>query len=367
MSHNIPRTQTAAVVVSPDAPILVKDDYPVKQPGELAPGECLVKLHCTGVCHTDLHARKSDWPFAHKLPLIGGHEGVGQVVAIGAYTNDSPVKIGDRVGIKWLADSCLQCEQCRKGLEQSCAKAKLSGYTVDGTFSQYVVSYVNHVTPIPENLSSQEAASFLCAGVTVYRALKYSRTQPGDWIVLPGAGGGLGHLAIQYAVHAFGLRVVASIPQLYRRLDTGAEKRELCLELGAEKWVDFRETKDLVKDIKNAAGGDGPHAALVSAANSSAYEQAIDYLRPGGSLLVVGLPGQAQIGASIFWTVVKSINIIGSYVGNRQDAREALDIASRGKIKCHFALKPLSALSEIYEGLEKGTVVGRVVLNIDLE
>jgi len=191
----------------------------------------------------------------------------------------------------------------------------------------------------------------------VYRALKYSRTQPSNWVVIPGAGGGLGHLAVQYAVHAFGLRVVA--------VDTGAEKRELCLKLGAEKWVDFRESKDLVKDIKDATGGDGPHAALVSAANSSAYEQAIDYLRPGGSLLVVGLPGKAQIGASIFWTVVKSINIIGSYVGNRQDAREALEIASMGKIRCHYALKPLSALSEVYEGLEQGTVVGRVVLNFE--
>jgi propanol-preferring alcohol dehydrogenase len=355
--HQIPKTQKAAVVVSHDAPIQIKHDYPVKQPEELAPGECLVKLQCTGVCHTDLHARKGDWPLASKLPLVGGHEGVGNIVAIGAHTVDSPVKIGDRVGIKWLADSCLQCEQCRKGLEQCCSKCKLSGYTVDGTFQEYVVSFVNHVTPIPESLNSQEAASFLCAGVTVYRALKYSNTKPGDWIVLPGAGGGLGHLAVQYAVHAFGLRVVA--------VDTGAEKKELCLKLGAEKWIDFRETKDLVKDIKEAAGGEGPHAALVSAASGSAYEQAVEYLRPGGSLMVVGLPGNAQISAPIFWTVVKSISILGSYVGNRQDAREALDIAALGKVKCHLEIKPLAALSEVYEGMEQGKIVGRVVLNME--
>ncbi|KAH9992123.1 GroES-like protein [Russula vinacea] len=357
MSISIPKNQKAALV----------------QPEELAPGECLLKMHCTGVCHTDLHARLGDWPLPHKLPLVGGHEGVGEIVAIGANTIDSPVKIGDRVGVKWLADSCLQCEQCRKGLEQCCAKAKLSGYTVDGTFSQYVVCVFPRLVDtlfstqlgflcrschaIPENLDSQEAASFLCAGVTVYRALKYSQTKPGDWVVLPGAGGGLGHLAIQYAVHAFGLRVVA--------IDTGAEKKELCLSLGAEKWIDFRETKDLVKDIKNATGGEGPHAALVSAASGAAYEQAVDYLRPGGSLLAVGLPGQAQISASVFWTVVKSINIIGSYVGNRQDAHEALNIASMGKIHCHYASKPLSALSEVYEGMQQGTVAGRIVLKMD--
>lgn len=118
MSKNIPRTQKAAVVESHDAPIRIRDDYPVKQPEDLAPGECLLRMYCTGVCHTDLHARMGDWPLPCKLPLIGGHEGVGEIVAIGAHTVNSPVRIGDRVGVKWLADSCLQCEQCRKGLEQ---------------------------------------------------------------------------------------------------------------------------------------------------------------------------------------------------------------------------------------------------------
>ncbi|EMD35531.1 hypothetical protein CERSUDRAFT_85490 [Gelatoporia subvermispora B] len=355
-SHfQIPKTQKAAIVESNDAPLRVVSDHPVKQPGELAPGECLVRLDCSGVCHTDLHARKGDWPVPAKLPLIGGHEGVGIVVAVGAHTQDSPVKLGDRVGIKWLAYSCLDCEPCRKGIEQSCEKGKYSGFTVDGTFSQYVVSYVNHVTPIPSSLPSDEAASILCAGVTVYRAIKYSNTHIGDWIVLPGAGGGLGHLAVQYAV-AMGLRVVA--------IDTGAEKKNLCTKLGAEAWVDFKETKDLVGDIKAATGGKGAHAAVVTAATGAAYAQAIDYLRPGGTLMVVGLPAQAKLSADIFFTVIKSINIVGSYVGNRQDAREALDIAARGKVKCFFESKPLSALSEVYEGLEQGKIVGRVVLNM---
>ena len=81
----------------------------------------------------------------------------------------------------------------------ACPKAEFSGYTVDGAFSEYVVSWVHHVTPIPDSIKSPDAASILCAGVTVYRALKYSETNPGDWVVLPGAGGGLGHMALQYA------------------------------------------------------------------------------------------------------------------------------------------------------------------------
>lgn len=118
------------------------------------------------------------------------------------------------------------------------------------------------------------------------------------------------------------------------------------MKLGAEKWIDFKETTDLVKDIVDATDGYGAHAAVVTAANPQAYAQAIDYLRMGGNLMVVGLPARANLSADIFFTVVKSISIYGSYVGTRQDAREALAIAAAGKVKCYYQLKPLSALAE---------------------
>ncbi|KAG6828822.1 hypothetical protein H0H92_006647 [Tricholoma furcatifolium] len=354
MSPTIPKTQTAAIVASSGARIQVKHDHPVKSQAELAPGECLVKLHCTGVCHTDLHAALGDWPVPPKSPLIGGHEGVGEIVAIGNHTTGSPVKVGDRVGIKWLADSCLNCEQCRKGREQNCVEAKLSGYTVDGTFSEYVVSFVRHVTPIPKNLDSQAAASILCAGVTVYRALKYSQITAGDWVVLPGAGGGLGHLAIQYAKN-MGFRVIA--------IDSGPEKKKLCHELGADVWIDFKESKNVVEDVKKATDGLGAHSAVVTTASPSGYTQAVDYLRCGGTLMVVGLPGKAALEASIFFTVFKSISILGSYVGNRQDAMEAIEIAARGAVKCHYQTRKIDALQQVYEDLTKGQISGRVVLD----
>ncbi|KAG6918371.1 hypothetical protein DXG01_015023 [Tephrocybe rancida] len=370
MSPNIPKTQHAAIVASSGAAIQVKKDHPVKSQAELAPGECLVKLHCTGVCHTDLHAAIGDWPVPPKSPLIGGHEGVGDIVAIGNHTTDSPVKVGDRVGIKWLAGSCLNCEQCRKGREQNCDKAQLSGYTVDGTFSEYVVSYVRHVTPIPKSLDSNSAASILCAGVTVFRALKYSQTTQGDWVVLPGAGGGLGHLAVQYAKD-MGLRVIAigtfsslllETPHAHPSSDTGAEKKKLCKELGADVWIDFKESKDIVADVKKATDGQGAHSSIVTAASPSGYTQAVDYLRPGGTLMAVGLPGKANLEASIFFTVFKSISILGSYVGNRQDAIEAIEIAARGAVKCHYAVRKLEDLSSIYEEMSAGKISGRVVI-----
>jgi propanol-preferring alcohol dehydrogenase len=118
------------------------------------------------VSRPDLHVIKGDWPLHCKLPCIGGHEGAGYIVAIGDNTQ-TDLRIGSRVGIKWLAYSCGACELCRKGLESSCEKAECSGFSVDGTFQQYCVSYAAHVTPIPDSLSLKMAAPIMCAGVTV--------------------------------------------------------------------------------------------------------------------------------------------------------------------------------------------------------
>ncbi|KIY70953.1 GroES-like protein, partial [Cylindrobasidium torrendii FP15055 ss-10] len=355
MSQNIPKVQKVAVVPKAGGTIEIKNDWPVTQQKDLKPGECLIKIEASGCCHTDLHAALDDWPLKAKTPLIGGHEGVGTIVAIGDHTDNSPVQLGERVGIKWLADSCLNCEDCRKGREQNCDHAKLSGFTVDGTFAEYVVSFVRHVTPIPEGFDSNAAASILCAGVTVYRAIKYSRTEQGDFIVIPGAGGGLGHLAVQYA-RARGLRVIA--------IDTGDHKKKLVQSLGAEAWIDFKESKDIVADVKRVTGGKGAHSAVVTSASSGGYTQALEYLRAGATLMAVGLPGEATLNASIFFTVFKSISIIGSYVGNRQDAREALDLAARGEVKVHFETRDLKELKNTYDGMSNGTVAGRIVFDL---
>ncbi|KIJ15955.1 alcohol dehydrogenase [Paxillus involutus ATCC 200175] len=358
MTYDIPTTQIAAVVSGPGKRIEIQRNVRVTQPSELKPGQCLVKLICTGVCHTDLHASRDDWPIKAKTPLIGGHEGIGEIVAIADNTESCPVVLGQRVGIKWIAYCCRDCEQCRKGLEQDCVNVELSGFGVDGTFCQYVQSWVHQVTPIPDSLDSYAAASILCAGLTVYRALKYCDAKIGDWIVIPGAGGGLGHLAVQYAV-AMGMRVLS--------VDTGEEKKKLCLELGAEKWIDFKDIPDLVKGIRDACDGLGPHCAIVTSPYAAGYSQAVEYLRQGGTLMAVGLPGDANLEVSIFWTVIKSITIKGSYVGNRQDAIEAMEIAASGKVKVKYELKGLSKLQEVYEGLEQGRVAGRIVLECQSE
>lgn len=245
----------------------------------------------------------------------------------------------------------------RRGFEASCPQALCSGFSVDGSFQTYAISYAAHLTPIPKELSLDQAAPILCAGLTVYKALKEANLIPGQYVAIPGAGGGLGHLCVQYAV-GFGYRVIA--------IDTGAEKKALCQQLGAETFIDFKTTNDLVSDIKAATQDQmGPHAAIVAASGSAAYEQALDYIRSKGTLVAVGLPGHADLKANVFSTVFRSLRIVGSYVGNRNEAIEALDFAARGKVKTHYKILGLSDLPKVYKDMHDGKVTGRIVIDID--
>ncbi|EIW85860.1 mannitol-1-phosphate dehydrogenase M1PDH1 [Coniophora puteana RWD-64-598 SS2] len=351
---SIPTTQRAAQIREFGKPLVVDSNLPVPSPESLAPGECLVKMECAGVCQSDLHARNGDWTLKPKLPLICGHEGVGRVVAIGkdTYQAECAVRLGDRVGIKWMARACLRCEWCRKGDEACCPSRKVHGFGINGTFAEYTVTYIDYVTPIPAEVSSEEAVPILCAGLTVYKGLKQCNVHIGDWIAIPGAGGGLGHLAVQYAVN-MGLRVIA--------IDAGDAKRDFCLSLGAEHFIDFRESIDLVQDVIEATDG-GPHAALVTAGGSFPYEQALVYLRPSGTLVAVGQGSDDAIKAPFALLVGKRLKIVGSALGTRQDAIEALDLVARGKVVTQYTTRPLEDVDSVFEDLAAGKVTGRVVL-----
>ncbi|KAL5640179.1 hypothetical protein ACGC1H_007450 [Rhizoctonia solani] len=226
----VPLTQKAAIVENFGDSVKIAE-RPVVQASDLKVGEVLVKILYSGVCHTDVHIAQGSLGNPPIKPFIGGHEGSGVIVAIGEGSH-TQLKVGQAVGISWTSKSCLACEACLRGNESMCPSVKCSGFSVEGTFQQYVVSHATHITPIPESLPLYAAAPILCAGISVYGALKQSNTAPGDIVVVTGAGGGLGHLAIQYAINAFNLRVIA--------VDTGDNKRELCLKLGAEVFIDFK-------------------------------------------------------------------------------------------------------------------------------
>lgn len=294
-----------------------------------------------------------DWPIPTKLPLVGGHEGAGIVVARGELVKD--VEIGEHAGIKWLNGSCLNCTFCNQADEPLCGKPLLSGYTVDGSFQQYAVAKAAHVAHIPKECDLEAVAPILCAGITVYKGLKESGAKPGQFVAIVGAGGGLGSLAIQYA-KAMGLHVIA--------IDGGNEKNEMCKKLGAAAFVDFQTSKDVVADVKAATPeGLGPHAVLLVAVTEKPFQQATQYVRSRGTVVCIGLPANAVLSAPVFDTVVRMITIKGSYVGNRADTAEAIDFYRRGLINAPYKTIGLSKLQDVYKLMKDGVIAGRYVVD----
>ena len=325
-------------------------DIPVPKP---KPNEILINVKYSGVCHTDLHAWKGDWPLATKLPLVGGHEGAGVVVALGE--NVKGWEIGDYAGIKWLNGSCMSCEFCELSNESNCPDADLSGYTHDGSFQQYATADAVQAARIPKGTDLAEIAPILCAGVTVYKALKTAGLKAGDWVAISGAAGGLGSLAVQYA-KAMGYRVVG--------IDGGEEKGKLAKQLGAEAFVDFTKTKDMIGEIQEITNG-GPHGVINVSVSEAAMNASTQYVRPTGTVVLVGLPAGAVIKSEVFSHVVKSIAIKGSYVGNRADTREAIEFFAAGKVKSPIKVVGLSELPKVYELMEQGKILGRYVVDTE--
>ncbi|GME86920.1 unnamed protein product [Ambrosiozyma monospora] len=351
-TFKIPEMQKGVIFETHGGPLEYKD-IPVPKP---KPTEILINVKYSGVCHTDLHAWKGDWPLAVKLPLVGGHEGAGIVVAKGESVTN--FEIGDIAGIKWLNGSCMSCEFCENGDESNCLQADLSGYTHDGSFQQYATADAIQAAKIPKGTDLAEVAPILCAGVTVYKALKTADLKAGQWVAISGAAGGLGSLAVQYA-KAMGLRVLG--------IDGGDAKKGLFNQMGGDVFIDFTKfpkdkPEEMTAAIQEATNG-GPHGVINVSVSEAAISQGCDYVRPTGKVVLVGLPAGAVCKSPVFQHVVKSIQIKGSYVGNRADTREALQFFSEGKVKSPIKIIGLSELPKAYELMEQGKILGRYVVD----
>lgn len=337
-------TMKAAVVHELGKPLAI-DEVPVPQPNE---NQILVRIAATGICHTDLHAAKGDWPVKPTPPFIPGHEGVGNVVAIGRAVRS--VKEGDRVGIPWLHTACGCCSNCRTGWETLCASQLNSGYSVNGSFAEYALADPTYVGRLPDSLEWGPAAPILCAGVTVYKGLKETEVRPGQWVVISGIGG-LGHMAVQYA-KAMGMHVAA--------VDVHPEKLELARSLGAEIALNA-QTPDVAGEMQRLTRG--AHGALVTAVSPKAFEQAFDMLRAHGTMSLVGLP-PGRMSLPIFDMVLKRITVRGSIVGTRQDLEEALAFAGSGVVCAHFSWDKLENINDIFARMEDGKIDGRIVVSL---
>ncbi|MGQ9920481.1 MAG: zinc-binding alcohol dehydrogenase family protein, partial [Desulfobacca sp.] len=173
---------------------LLLQELPPPLPG---PGEIVVKVRACGVCHTDLHIVEGELPLA-RLPLIPGHQIVGEVVEVGPRTDR--FQVGERVGLAWLRWACGRCRFCRRGLENLCEEAQFTGFHYDGGYAQLTAAPAAFAYRLPATIPDREAAPLLCAGIIGYRALKRSDIKPGRRLGLYGFGGSA-HLAIQIARH----------------------------------------------------------------------------------------------------------------------------------------------------------------------
>ncbi|NQZ33512.1 MAG: alcohol dehydrogenase AdhP [Oceanospirillaceae bacterium] len=328
-----------------------KDQLEIKELSvpEVGNKDVLVKIQACGVCHTDLHACHGDWPVKPQLPLVPGHEGVGEIVSLGADVKH--LKIGDRVGIPWLYSACGQCEYCLSGRETLCLEQQNCGYSVNGSFAQFCLADGDYVVKVPDGLSAIEAAPLFCAGVTSYKALKESGVKAGEWVAIYGVGG-LGHLAIQYA-KALGMKVIA--------VDTGTEKLALAKELGAAYTLDY-QTQDCAQQIQQLVGG--AHGVVCTAVSKEAFEASFHSLRRGATFVLVGLPAET-ISLPIFDTVLKGIKVVGSIVGTRQDLQECLAFAADGLIKAIVEVRSLEEINQIFTEMENAEITGRIVIEMN--
>ncbi|MGC2330376.1 MAG: zinc-dependent alcohol dehydrogenase [Candidatus Acidiferrales bacterium] len=315
---------------------------------KLEPDEVLIKVEACGVCHSDLHVADGDWPQLAKIvkkPLILGHEIVGRVIEMGSGVRD--VHVEDRVGVPWLHWSCGDCELCQEGNENLCARQKITGVTVDGGYAEFMKAPASHALKIPDGLSSIEAAPLFCAGVTVYRALKQAKISRGQRLAIFGIGG-LGHLAVQIG-SAMGAEITA--------VDISEEKFALAKSLGAARAFHAAST-DVAKRFREMGG---VHAALVTSAAKAAYDTAFYSVRPGGILLVVGLPAENICFPPILMAA-REIRMQASAVGTRKDLSEILLMAVTGKVRCQTAARPLAEANQVLDQLRRGSISGRIVL-----
>jgi alcohol dehydrogenase, propanol-preferring len=315
--------------------------------------EVLVKVLACGVCHSDLHAVDGDWSPLPNLPLIPGHEVVGTVVERG--TNVTGLEIGDVVGVPWMFSACQRCEHCLAGRETVCPDMESTGYTQPGGYAEYLAAPAAFVVALPSDVDPVAMAPILCAGVTTYRALQRASVVQGDWVAVVGVGG-LGHLAVQWAI-ALGHRVVAVDVNDGSLLHAGS--------VGAEVLVNSRLT-DPREAVHKATGG-GAHGALVCSAATVAFEQAAAMLRPSGTVVFVGMPGGERdlMRLPISSVVAGEISVRGSSIGTRADLRAAVDLARQGAAQAATHTVRLADINEVLNDLRSGNIVGRAVIVFD--
>jgi propanol-preferring alcohol dehydrogenase len=305
-----------------------------------APGEILVRVEVCAVCRTDLHVVEGDLEL-RRPGLVPGHQAVGRVAALGAGARR--FRVGDRVGIAWLRQTCGGCRFCARGDENLCLDPRFTGWDADGGYAEEAVVPEAFAHALAEGPSAREIAPLLCAGIIGYRAFRRSRVRPGGRLGLFGFGGSA-HIAIQVARH-FGCEVYV--------VSRGGEHRELALELGAT-WVGgSRERPPRPLD-----------AAILFAPAGELVPPALEALDRGGTLAIAGIH-LSDVPRLEYQRHLFQERAVQSVTANtREDARELLELAAAIPIRTRTTPYPLEAANEALGDLKHDRVRGAAVLEI---
>lgn len=354
-NSSLPSKQTAIVVdqKGDNFKLRIDHDYPMP---EVKPGDVLVRLTSSGICHSDLSFIKDSWRDLVMTAKVPGHEGSGYVVGWGDGVDHEKFPKGMPVGVPLVHEPCRNCPSCNlPDGEVCCASTQFYACQLDGTWQQYITVRASYLIPFPEMMNPVVVGPILCGGVTAYKALKASGAKAGQWVVITGAGGGLGSMGIQYAT-ALGLRVIA--------VDGGSEKDAVTKKLGAEVYIDFTK-QNTVEAVAKATGGLGASAAIMFAPYESSYNQGIDMVGVQGTVVCVGLPeGDVEIRVAPAKLIFKLARIVGTLVGTRVDIIEALDFAARGKVSYPYHVVKPEQVVETLEQMAKGKLVGRAIIDL---
>ncbi|KAF2462197.1 alcohol dehydrogenase [Lineolata rhizophorae] len=341
MSPTIPQTYKAAVIEEVGKPLVVKE-LPVPKP---QPGEVLIKSLACGICHSDAAVQSGAFPT--KLPLVPGHEVVGEVVAVGE--GEKRWQVGDRVGGPWHGGHDGICKACNRGLFQMCQNAAVNGVTRNGGYGEYATLRSEAVVDIPKDVNPAEVAPLLCAGVTVFNGIRNMGIVPGDVVAIQGLGG-LGHLALQFS-RRMGYRTVA--------LSSSSAKKDFAMKLGANDYVDTSK-EDTVSALKAMGGAS---LVVVTAPNPKIMGPLVNACGPLGKVLVLAPVGNIPVNTIAM--IGQGVSVHGWPSGHANDSVETIDFAKRQDVNCMIEKFKLSQVNEAMDKMMKGDIRFRGVLVFD--
>ena len=320
---------------------LVERDMP--EPGAR---QVRVKVEACGICHSDMFVKEGWWP-GIQYPRVAGHEVAGRIDAIG--DGVTGWNQGQRVGVGWHGGHCLVCEQCRRGDFAMCVNRKVTGIDFDGGYAEYMIAREEALAAIPEELPAEEAGPFMCAGVTVFNALRNSGARSGDVVAVHGIGG-LGHLGVQYA-RQMGFETVA--------LGRGKDKEPLAKKLGAHHYIDSG-AGDAAAELQKLGGA---RVILATAPNAKAISDFVDGLSINGKLLVPAAPAE-PLTVSVMPLISGRRSVAGCYSGTAMDSQDTLKFSVLNGVHPMIETYPLSRVAEAYEQMHSGKARFRVVLTL---